>query len=398
MLLPFRAKNVPERIPYVTLTLILINVLVYAFTSMDFLVIQPWALDRFAVSHSHLTVTRLITAMFLHANLLHILGNIWFLWLFGSAIEGRLGPWRYLCVYLIAGLVGGLLHDVVVGINEPDLPSLGASGAIMGIAGAYLYAFPYAVIRVFWLFFVRCGIFECHARWILLYYIGLDVFNGIILPSADSVGHFAHIGGFAAGFIAAGALRVKRDTEDFSAAQATRSDMKDPDLLAVYELEALLKHPTQDLRLVVAYCDKTMLMPGINGEQKCFHMLQQYLRPLVEKGDPHRLASIVLRLHLDYVRHLPSVVILRLGRNLELANSSDYAVRVYRRVYEMAPQSPDAEMALYRIGKLCENVLFDRPQADYFYGELVRLFPSGTLADEARKSLGGHPSQISRPR
>jgi membrane associated rhomboid family serine protease len=384
---PLRAKNVPERTPYVTLSLIAVNVLAYALTSDHFLTLKDWAMDDFAVSHSHLTVFRIFTALFLHANLLHIAGNMWFLWLFGSAIEGRLGPWRYLCVYLAAGVTGTLLHDMVIGLHNPDEPSLGASGAIMGIAGAYLYAFPYAVIRLVWSFFIRFRIVEWHARWVLLYYIGFDVLNGVILHSADGVGHFAHIGGFAAGFLAAGALQVKRDSEDFSAAQATRADVKNPDLLALRELEELLKYPVDDMRLVIAFCDKALAAPGLNWEPKCLALLQRYLRSLVEKSDPHRLASIVLRLHLDYSRHLPTVALLRLGSVLEQARSYDYAVRIYRRVIEIGPQSQDAEMALHRIGRIFERIMNDREQAHYYYSELVNRFPGGRLAEEARASL-----------
>lgn len=389
---PFRAKNVPERTPYVTLSLIAVNVVVYALTSDHFLTLKDWAMDDFAVSHSHLTVVRIFTALFLHANLLHIAGNMWFLWLFGSAIEGRLGPWRYLSVYLAAGVTGTLLHDIVIGLHNPDEPSLGASGAIMGIAGAYLYAFPYAVIRLFWSFFLRIRIVEWHARWVLLYFIGFDVLNGVILHSADGVGHFAHIGGFAAGFLAAGALQVKRDSEDFSAAQATRSDVKNPDLMALYELEELLRYPVDDMRLVIAYCDKGLAAPGLQWERKCLAILQHYLRPLVERSDPNRLAAIVLRLHLDYSRHLPTLVLLRLGSNLEQARNFDYAVRVYRRVFEIGPQSPDAEVALHRIGRIYERVLNDRDQAQHYYAEVVNRFPGGRLAEEARTSLSLMPS------
>jgi len=396
IVLPFRAKNVPERRPYVTMTLILINVIVFAFTVDGTLHVREDALDALAVSHSHLTLFRLLTAMFLHGSLMHILGNMWFLWLFGSTVEGRMGSWRYLGMYIFAGLVGSLLHDIVVGLHNPDQPTLGASGAIMGVAGAYLYVFPYATIRLFWWIGFRPGITEWHARWVVLYFIGLDVLNGVLLQSADGVAHLAHIGGFAAGIIACGVLQVKRDSEDFSAAQAVRADVKDPDLLSAIDLEVLLQYPTDNMRLVLAYCNKVLLLPGVMGEQKCLGVLRQYLRPLLEGGDPHRLAAIVLRLDTDSVRTLPTVALLRLGSILEQAGNYDYAVRIYRRLVEVNARSADAEVALHRTGRLYDQVFRDPANARFAYSELLRLFPNGVFAEEIRRTGIATPGNDNR--
>ena len=386
IVLPIRAKNVPERRPTITMALIIINVIVFAFTCDGSLEVRQDAVDAMAVSHSHLTLWRLLTAMFLHGSLMHIAGNMWFLWLFGSTVEGRLGAWRYLAVYLLAGMVGSLLHDIVVGFHDPDQPTLGASGAIMGIAGAYLYVFPYATIRLLWFLWIRGGITEWHARWVVLYFIGFDVLNGVLLHSADGVAHLAHIGGFATGILACGVLQAKRDSEDFSAAQAVRADVKDPDLLSVIDLETLLQYPTDNMRLVLAYCNKALLMPGVMGEQKCLATLRRYLRPLLEGGDPHRLAAVILRLDLDYSRTLPTVALLRLGSILEQAGNFDYAVRIYRRVVEINTQATDTEVALHRMGRLYERVFRDAGNARYAYSELLRLFPNGEFAEEVRRT------------
>ena len=140
MLLPYRTKNPPEHFPFVTVTLIVLNVVIYLATSTDhaFFRVNDSALENFAVSHNNLGLFRLTSAMFLHANIEHILGNMLFLWLFGAAAEGRLRPLKFITLYLIAGWTGGLLSDFMQGLSNPDVPSLGASGAIMGLAGAYL--------------------------------------------------------------------------------------------------------------------------------------------------------------------------------------------------------------------------------------------------------------------
>ena len=133
-MIPYRAKNPPESFPYATLGLILLNTLIFAITSEYFLVIRDEVTKAWAVSHDTLNPLRLITAMFLHGSIIHLGGNMLFLWIFGAAAEGRLGTIKYLLIYFIAGITGGLLHDGVVGYLHPTQFGLGASGAIMGIA------------------------------------------------------------------------------------------------------------------------------------------------------------------------------------------------------------------------------------------------------------------------
>lgn len=285
MLIPYRAKNPPERFPYVTVSLIALNTLIFLLTCNGSLEVRDDIVARFAVSHANLSPITLLTAMFLHGSVLHLVGNMLFLWIFGAAVEGRLRPLRYIAVYLFAGAIGGLLSDFVTGLIDPDTPNLGASGAIMGLAGAYLYLFPYAPIRIAWFLWLgmlpRGGITEWQARWVILYFVALDVFNGILLGkllgvAGDGVGHFAHLGGAGAGFLAVMLLRVPRDNEDISTVQATLADMRDVALLPLHDLEALMQRPTDDVRLILAYCRQSLVAPIGASEAKCLWALRQY--------------------------------------------------------------------------------------------------------------------------
>src|SRR5258708_37049548 len=134
-MLQFRAKNPPEHFPFVTVGLIVANTLVFALTSHYCLFIRHEIVEDFAVSHNTLSLFRLITAMFLHHDLLHLAGNMLFLWIFGASSEGRMRPWFLLPSYLIAGLAGGMLHELFMGHLHPAQLSLEASGAVMGVAG-----------------------------------------------------------------------------------------------------------------------------------------------------------------------------------------------------------------------------------------------------------------------
>src|SRR5438445_129546 len=123
MFLPYRSKNPPESFPYVTVGLIVINTIVFALTSEAFLVIRPEMLERFAVSHNTLSPLRILTAMFLHGDIMHLAGNMLFLWIFGAAVEGRLRGPKFIVLYLLCGLAGDVFHELIFGLKSPDTPS-----------------------------------------------------------------------------------------------------------------------------------------------------------------------------------------------------------------------------------------------------------------------------------
>jgi membrane associated rhomboid family serine protease len=139
----------------------------------------------------------LLTSMFMHGSWMHILGNMLYLWIFGDNVEDLLGHGRYLVFYLICGLAASLAQ-VFVGPNG-YVPSLGASGAIAGVLGAYLIKYPKNQVRVLALRFIT----TMPAYIVLGFWIVLQVFSqvGSSASEASGVAYMAHIGGFAAGVI-----------------------------------------------------------------------------------------------------------------------------------------------------------------------------------------------------
>ncbi len=390
MFVPYRAKNPPESFPYVTVCLIVLNTLIYALTSEFFLSIRDSVVESYAVSHNTFTFPRLVSAMFLHGDPMHLLGNMLFLWIFGAAVEGRLRPLKFAALYLLAGFAGSLLHDVVSGVLAPKQFGLGASGAIMGLAGAYLYMFPFSTICIFVLNRWHQGVIEWQAQWVILMYIGLDLLQGLFtrgLGLSGGVAHFAHLGGFALGFAGVLALRAKRDSEYYSEAQAVRSDARgDYSLLAYHELESLMEHPNDNAPLIMAYCHKALRNNVGADHERCLATLNRHSRVLIEQANPDSLARLVLGLPSDSAP-LPLVFYLRLGSRLETDGSYDMATLLYRRVYEIDPNAPDSETALYRAARLTEQTSPDTKQAAAFYTEMLRRFPNGSLCDQARAAL-----------
>lgn len=147
-------------------------------------------------------VTHVFTSMFLHGGWMHLIGNMWFLWLFGNNIEDSMSRPRYLAFYLVCG-VAAALGQVYA---EPDsiIPMVGASGAISGVMGAYLVLYPR--VRVFTL--VPLGFFVTSMAlpaWVmLLYWAAIQVFGGFasaVAPESGGVAFWAHVGGFVAGLL-----------------------------------------------------------------------------------------------------------------------------------------------------------------------------------------------------
>jgi membrane associated rhomboid family serine protease len=134
-------------------------------------------------------------SMFLHGSLLHLGGNLLYLWIFGNNVEDRLGPVAYLGFYLTGGVVATLAY---VAVNQDStVPMIGASGAIAAVMGAYLVWYPTARIRTVVIFFL-ITIVQVQARWLLLFWFVLQFFTG----NDSGVAWMAHVGGFAFGVVA----------------------------------------------------------------------------------------------------------------------------------------------------------------------------------------------------
>lgn len=142
-----------------------------------------------------------LISIFLHGGWIHLAGNMLFLWVFGDNIEDAMGPGRYIVFYLVCGLAAGLAH--IFANPASPIPTVGASGAISGIMGAYLVLYPTARVRIFFFIFVA----RVHAWLVLVYWFGLQVFEGLsqlgpIRPDVSSgVAVWAHVGGFVAGVL-----------------------------------------------------------------------------------------------------------------------------------------------------------------------------------------------------
>jgi membrane associated rhomboid family serine protease len=203
-MIPLR-DTIPSRsTPVVTAGIIVANVLVFLY---------QFSLDRFSLNHfiveygvvpDRLSYVSLVTSMFLHGGWMHLIGNMWFLWIYGDNVEDVLGHAKYLVFYLVSGVAAALAQ--VAFFSDSRVPMVGASGAIAGVMGAYLIKFPHSRILTLLPVIVFFTTVEVPAVLILLYWFVIQFFSGV-----GSIGYshlsqggtawFAHVGGFVAGMI-----------------------------------------------------------------------------------------------------------------------------------------------------------------------------------------------------
>jgi membrane associated rhomboid family serine protease len=144
-----------------------------------------------------------LTSLFLHGGWLHLIGNMWTLWIFGDNVEDRMGAFRFLLFYLVCGIAAGLVHSLTNA--NATVPAVGASGAIAGVLGAYLALFPFARILVLFPVIIYPLFFELPALLYLGLWFLLQFASGTAAlagpRASEGIAWWAHIGGFATGVL-----------------------------------------------------------------------------------------------------------------------------------------------------------------------------------------------------
>lgn len=203
---PIRDTQPSYSKPVVVILLIVANALVFLHeVSLD-----EYSRNYFIASYGlipdarHLHASALITHMFLHGGWLHVIGNMWFLWIFGDNVEDVMGHGKFLVFYLLCGVVAALTQ--IYFSFGSRVPMVGASGAIAGVMGAYLVKFPRARIVTFVMVFVFFTTIEIPAVLMLLYWFFIQLFSGVGTVAHSNISEggtafLAHVGGFVAGII-----------------------------------------------------------------------------------------------------------------------------------------------------------------------------------------------------
>ncbi len=231
-MIPLKDDVPSETFPFVTYGLIGLNVLVFLYQASVEMGGDPRTAQsivfEFGATPCRITgacavpgdfpspIATIFTSMFLHGGLLHVAGNMLYLWIFGDNIEDTLGHGRYLLMYLLAGVAAAATQ---VAVNpRSSIPMIGASGAVSGVLGAYILLFPFAGVQMLVIF----GFFARIVRWpalvVLGFWIVIQALSGLLTFSraawgggeAGGTAWFAHIGGFLAGMALLFLMRPRR--------------------------------------------------------------------------------------------------------------------------------------------------------------------------------------------
>jgi membrane associated rhomboid family serine protease len=386
MVFPIRAKNPPESFPFGTIALIAANIVVYALTTDTGLMVRASVVREWGLRGEDFGPIPMFTSMFLHGGIGHLLGNMWFLYLFGFAVEGRLKTPKFLVLYFASGAAGDVLHHVLLGRFHPEVPSIGASGAIMGVLGAGLYMFPFAQITVFYRFFIW-GITDWPLWGVALLYLGFDALWAM-LGAADGVGHLAHIGGAAGGALLAIALGTRRDTAQASSAKAMLADTKGLRFLTRNELAELARISPENTQVALMWMAKSLGDPTGPRPEAVSHFAR-LLPQIMEREEPVEVGHTLARLSVT-----PGAVagsrLLEAATKLESRGEYQAALALYEgALRDPALPEADAEAALYRAGALYQDRLNSPQQAANLFLEVLRRFPFGGFAEHARERLRG---------
>lgn len=204
MFFPYKDDNPRVLIPFVTYFIIGLNVLVFIY---QYFIIQGAQLSEdfiytYALIPANPTILTIFSSMFMHGGFTHIIFNMWFLWIFGDNIESVLGHKKYLLFYFLCGIGAGLSQIQI----DPGstIPMVGASGAIAGVLGAYLFRFPRATVHVLVILIIFITFIRVPAMIVIGFWFLSNLTAGIGTLGIEQTGGtawFAHIGGFISGVL-----------------------------------------------------------------------------------------------------------------------------------------------------------------------------------------------------
>jgi membrane associated rhomboid family serine protease len=326
--------------------------------------------QQYAFVPAHPRALTYLTANFLHGGWLHLIGNMWFLWLAGFVLEDVWGRPLYTVFYLVAGAAALQFHAWT---NPGSLvPTLGASGAVAALMGAFLVRFPKMKIRMAWLFAFRIIRFNAPAYTLLPLWLLLEVFYGAAFGGSSGVAHWAHVGGFAFGAIAAVALRYSGlEQKANQAVESKVSWTADPAIDQAHELieqgqfDAAGELLKQHLAAQADSVDAAILLCDVYRKKNDASAFQQATAQLCALHLKLREPEAAWQDYEEFLNaggtQLPANTRMELGRALEEQQNFERALSEYLSLAENCASERAGLMAQLAAARLCLKRL-NRPQ------------------------------------
>ncbi len=337
--------------------------------------------EEYGFVPAHRSALSYVTANFLHGGWLHLIGNMWFLWLAGFVLEDNWGRVLYAVVYFVAGAAALQIQAVA---NPGSLvPTIGASGAVAALMGAFLVRFPKMKIEMRWILGIRSLLrggyqFSAPAYWLLPLWLLMEVFYGSLFGQATGVAHWAHVGGFAFGAIAALLLNVSG--LEHTANQAIEEKTTWNSEKEITEAGALIERGQFDeatallknfLLVKPDSTDGNTLLPQIywrKSDLPAFHEITAKLCALHLRA---RETALAWQNYEEFLTtgggKMPAAVWFDLCRAAETQQNFDRALKEYQKLAETYPAERQALMAQMAAARIYLKQL-NRPQ------EALQLF------------------------
>ncbi|MCJ7751890.1 MAG: rhomboid family intramembrane serine protease, partial [Armatimonadetes bacterium] len=339
--------------------------------------------------------------VFLHGDVLHLGGNMLFLWLFATLTEDVFGPWLLLAVYFASDLGATLLHSFVGALFAPgalDIPVVGASGAIAGVMGLSAVCFLRTQVRVWYLFwfflvFLRTGTVELGAPVFVGLWVGWEVIQGLLKTSLEAaygggggVAHWAHVGGFGVGLGVALAMKLR--------GRVVRTDVVDGRRPAIGEFEAfaqsaeiekMVQQSPEDAEAWYAL-GRARLMSGRpeKAGEAYARALELFLRQRQEEGVVRAFAGLK-----EHGEGAAVAAELRFPLACALAERAhpEDAFRLFRELAREGPKGAQTETALVRAGEIASSLPGYAEYARESFRKLLDEYPYGPWRQIALKRL-----------
>ena len=217
-MIPLRDVIPSRSTPFIVMTLIVMNALAWLYELALPSEILPVFLQVYGVVPADFSAATLVSSMFLHGSWMHVIGNMWYLWIFGDNIEDRMGHGRFLVFYLLCGIGAALGHVALDPYST--LPTIGASGAIAGVMGAYFVLYPHSRVLTLVPLIIYYEVIELPAVILLGFWFVMQLFSaGAIAVTANTqsggIAFAAHVAGFVLGVIGVFVFRRRQPQPDW---------------------------------------------------------------------------------------------------------------------------------------------------------------------------------------
>jgi len=352
--------------------------------------------EQYAFVPAHPRAIAYITANFLHGGWLHLIGNMWFLWLAGFVLEDAWGRWLYSIFYLVAGTAALQFHAWAnAGSN---VPTLGASGAVAALMGAFLVSFPRMKIELMWIFMFRRYTLKAPAYTLLPLWLVMEVCYGALLGQASGTAHWAHVGGFLFGALAACAVRysglerkMNQAIEEQVSWQADPEIVQASDMVHDGQLDEALPILKEYLAKKPDSVDACSLLREIHFRKTDIPLYLAYTVRLCGLHLASRQPQAAWQDYEEFLQqggdNLPAQTWLELCRVAEDEGSFDRALREYELLAAAYPTERQSLLARLAAARICLKRL-NRPQDALKYYEEVAKSPIPHLDLEANIQTG----------